>query len=463
MSPEKYKHEADEPQTFQVAIIGGGIIGLATACGLLHRGINVKLFEQAHGFGEIGAGIAFTTCAQRCMEQLDPAITQAFWGAGAVPLSSAAGSNDPNDYLRWVNGFNSHPGDESRQQEPLYELSAGVKGFVAVRRDEFASALLKLLPPSAFELQKRLKDIIDESETGRKLLVFADGTTATADVVIGCDGIKSRVRELMFGPDNPASYPTYTHVAAYRAVIPMDTAIRILGERKAKTFNNHVGPGANLLHYAVSNQTLVNIIAYVSDPDEWPDHYKLTSDDGSKACLQQAFARFNQNIVDLISALPDTLPKWAIFDLAEYPLPTFHRSRVVLAGDAAHASAPQHGAGAGIGMEDALCLVTLLDHVQQGKVPPQQLYAAFEAAFASFDAVRRTRCQWFVNSSRRVTDLHQQREWGDPTKSLKAQSCFEEIKDRTLKIWSFDYEDMLKQATRKYEELLSSRGTHCAT
>ncbi|KAK1590248.1 salicylate 1-monooxygenase sala [Colletotrichum navitas] len=465
MSPDLgHKFEADELQPFEVAVIGGGIIGLAITCGLLNRGIRVKLYEQAQAFGEVGAGIAFTACAQRCMEQLDPAILEAFWQAGAVPLSSSAGSTDPNDYLRWVDGFNSHPGRDPRWQEPLYELSAGVKGFVAVRRDEFASRLLKLLPADAFELRKRLEDIVDETvgghgeRTGRKVLVFADGTTATVDAVIGCDGIKSKVRELMLGRDNPASYPTYTHVAAYRAVIPMDTAIRLLGERKAKTFNNHVGPGANILHYAISNQTLVNITAFVSDEGEWPDHHKLTSDDGSKAHLQEVFARFNPTIVDLISVLPETLPKWAIFDLAEYPLPAFHSGRVVLAGDAAHASAPQHGAGAGIGMEDALCLVTLLDRVCRETAPPERPYAALEAAFASFDAVRRTRCQWFVNSSRRITDLHQQHEWGDPAKLLKVRSCFEEIKDRSHKIWYFDYEGMLKEAIGKYEELLSRKG-----
>ncbi|KAI6323241.1 hypothetical protein MCOR29_004510 [Pyricularia oryzae] len=462
-----FDNDTDKPQEFQVAVVGGGIVGLAITCGLLRRGIKVKVYEQARAIGAIGAGIAFTACAQRCMERLDPAIAKAFWSAGAVPLSSAAGSDDPNDYLRWVDGFNSHPGRDPRWQEQLYELSAGVKGFVAVRRDEFAAQMVKLLPSGVVELQKRLEDIVDEvsdqeGRTGRKVLVFGDGSRATVDAVIGCDGVKSKVREVMFGKDNPASYPTYTHIAAYRAVIPMDTAIKILGERRAKTFNNHLGPGGNLLHYAVSNQTLVSITVFVSDPSEWPDHRQLTRNDGSKAHLLRVFARFNPTVVDLIRQLPDeTLPRWGIFDLAEYPLSAFNSGRVVLAGDAAHASAPQHGAGAGIGMEDALCLVTLLERVRQARGPRgrQQQHAALEAAFASYDAVRRTRCQWFVNSSRRITDLHQQREWGDPARLLKAKSCFEEIKDRSHKIWHFDYEGMVEEAGVSYEKLLSGQGT----
>ncbi|TLD34225.1 hypothetical protein PspLS_00161 [Pyricularia sp. CBS 133598] len=463
------KYDADEPHAFEVAVVGGGIVGLAITCGLLRRGIKVKLYEQARAIGAIGAGIAFTACAQRCMERLDPAITKAFWSAGAVPLSSAAGSDDPNDYLRWVDGFNSHPGRDPRWQEQLYELSAGVKGFVAVRRDEFAAQMVKLLPPEAFELQKRLENVFDEvsdqgGRTGRKVLVFADGSKATVDAVIGCDGVKSKVRELIFGKDNPASYPTYTHIAAYRAVIPMETAVRILGERRAKTFNNHLGPGGNLLHYAVSNQTIVSITIFVSDPREWPDNRQLTCNDGSKAHLLQVFARFNPTVVDLIRELPESLPRWGIFDLAEYPLPAFNSDGIVLAGDAAHASAPQHGAGAGIGMEDALCLVSLLERVHRARVPRGRVHEALGAAFSSYDAVRRTRCQWFVNSSRRITDLHQQREWGDPARLLKAKSCFEEIKDRSHKIWHFDYENMLEEAAGKYEELFSSQGTvHYAT
>jgi salicylate hydroxylase len=241
----------------------------------------------------------------------------------------------------------------------------------------------------------------------------------------------------------------------------METAIEILGELKAKTFNNHVGPGANLLHYAVSNQTLVNITAFVADLNEWPDNQKLTADGGSRKDLEKVFANYNPTIVDLVSVLPEKIGKWAIFDLGEYPVPAFNKGQIVLAGDAAHASAPQHGAGAGIGMEDALCLVKLIDQVRQalcernvrGLVTTQIL---LEKAFESFDAVRRTRCQWFVNSSRRITELHQQEDWGAPGKLLKAETCFEEIKDRSHKIWFFDYHGMLEEAISRFKSAISS-------
>ena len=73
-------------------------------------------------------------------------------------------------------------------------------------------------------------------------------------------------------------------------------------------------------------------------------------------------------------------------------------------------------------------------------------------AFSTYDAVRRTRTQWLVNSSRRVCDLYQQCEWADTSKLIKAATNFEEIKDRSLKLWLFDYDTMVEEAVQGYRE-----------
>ncbi len=126
---------------------------------------------------------------------------------------------------------------------------------------------------------------------------------------------------------------------------------------------------------------------------------------------------------------------WAVFDLLEYPIPFYNRGRICLAGDAAHAPSPHHGAGAGMGIEDALCLSVLMSEVMTSiRHNPASKEQALITAFETYDKVRRTRSQWLVNSSRRMCDLHHQEEWGDPTKWLKAETCFEEIKDRSYKI-----------------------------
>lgn len=235
----------------------------------------------------------------------------------------------------------------------------------------------------------------------------------------------------------------------------MDKAISALGEYKARNQHNHVGPNAHLIHYPVANQTMINATAFVSDPNEWPDD-KVTVVPALRKDLEDAFAGWNPCLTALIRHFPEKLDKWAVFDTWDYPAPFFNKGSVCLAGDAAHASSPHHGAGACCGIEDALCLVTLLQQVNAtlATTPTTKTKKAeaLAAAFEVFDAVRRTRGQWLVNSSRRVCDLYHQPEWGHPQKWTKAETCFEEIRDRSLKIWHFDYDGMMRDAVARYAE-----------
>lgn len=69
--------------------------------------------------------------------------------------------------------------------------------------------------------------------------------------VIGCDGIRSRTRQLLLGEDNPASYASYTHKVSYRAVVPIAGAIAALGDDKANNQCAHMGPNAHAVSYPV--------------------------------------------------------------------------------------------------------------------------------------------------------------------------------------------------------------------
>lgn len=300
-------------------------------------------------------------------------------------------------------------------------------------------------------------------------MTFVDGTSAEADAgtcsignilstrtklilqVIGCDGIKSKVREIIFGKSNPASYPHYTHKVAYRGLIPMDKAIEAIGEYKARNQHNHIGPNAHLIHYPVANQTMINATAFVTDLDEWPDDTQ-TVVPATRTAAVIAFESWNPVVRKLASLLPEKLDKWAVYDAWAYPAPFYNRGRICLSGDAAHASSPHHGAGACMGVEDALCLSTLMRQVSSStRKTPAIKGQALSVAFDTFNAIRRARTQWLVNSSRRVCDLYQQPEWANPLQWVKAETCFEEIKDRSLKIWHFDYDLMLKQTILEYE------------
>lgn len=277
----------------------------------------------------------------------------------------------------------------------------------------------------------------------------------TERTVIGCDGIKSKTRNIVLGPDSTAGKPTYTHVNSYPTVIPMEKAVSALGERKARAFHNHLGPDANILHYPVAHGTMCNVTVFVRNDEEWPQD-KPTALVGQRADIEHRFRDWNPAIRDLISHLPETLPTWAVFDLWDYPLPFYNKGRICVAGDAAHASSPHHGAGAGMGVEDALVLSVLMADASmklgKGKLSKSQVISS---AFAVYNDIRRTRSQWLVQSSRRICDLHQQKEWADPTKWLKAESTLEELKDRTYKIWNYDFRQMVAEAAESYGMLVS--------
>lgn len=161
-----------DEESMEIAVVGGGIVGLILTAGLVHRNIKVKLYEQARGFREIGAGIAFTANAIKCMELISPDIVTALRSGGSVPTS--ADKNDPNDYLRWTDGFN----ERKKSQDLLYKIDAGFKGFEGCRRDQFLEALVKIIPEGAIELKKRLEDL---HQSEKVALTFNDGSYAEAD------------------------------------------------------------------------------------------------------------------------------------------------------------------------------------------------------------------------------------------------------------------------------------------
>lgn len=125
-----------------------------------------------------------------------------------------------------------------------------------------------------------------------------------------------------------------------------------------------------------------------------------------------------------------------MFDLGDYPVPTFAKGRMCIIGDAAHAATPHHGAGAGLCFEDAAVLASLLadDKVQTS--------TDIEAAFATFDTSRRKRSQWVVQKSRRGGDLYEL-----PTEvENDVQKMAQELREILAVIWDFSIEDAIGEA-----------------
>lgn len=230
---------------------------------------------------------------------------------------------------------------------------------------------------------------IDQDANGVQL-TFSDKTVANHSVVIGCDGVKSLVRGILLGQDHPEVSPVFSGEYAYRSLLPRDAADRIFGHDTLSNSNMFCGNGAYVLLYPVDGGRLINLISVHEKPDmTWDDEewvVRVTKqtllDDyqGWGSCIHQAL-----NLIDSPS-------RWALFDIPN--LPSYKRGRICLTGDAAHASTPNAGAGAGMAFEDSYILSTLLSEL--GEV------GRIEDVFEAFDAVRRPRTQLQVKTAREV-------------------------------------------------------------
>lgn len=142
-----------------------------------------------------------------------------------------------------------------------------------------------------------------------------------------------------------------------------------------------------------------------------------------------------------------TWSQWGLFDLADRPLTKFYSDRILVIGDAAHASTPHHGSGAGFCMEDVAVFASLLEEIREDDVSPLD---GLRAVFAAFDASRRERDQWLVQSSRRAADLY---EWRLPnTGKENFEAMRNDIETRQAICWGVDLDKMIHEARVDFKQ-----------
>ena len=147
----------------------------------------------------------------------------------------------------------------------------------------------------------------------------------------------------------------------------------------------------------------------------------------------------------IIEMLEPDLDRWAIFDTGSHPCPYFNKGRICLLGDAAHATAPHHGAGAGMCVEDAATMARLLAVCKTA--------ADYEVAFSVFNDHRKERGQWLVQSSRRTGNIY---DMMDPDCGRDYDKILKELTWRTNTIWNIDTEKMLAAADNDLRSRLSA-------
>ncbi|KAL3466533.1 hypothetical protein BJX64DRAFT_302201 [Aspergillus heterothallicus] len=435
--------------TTSIAIIGGGIIGLITALGLLHRGLHVTVYERASKLTETSAGFSFGSGAREAMAHISPRVREA--------LRRVAAPN-PYPFIRYFDGFSEGVSD------PLWQIPAERPDYHGCLR----AAFLEALGEEVREEERRagrgvlrfgmgLEGYEVEEEGGKVRLRFGDGSVVEVDAVIGCDGIKSRTRQIMIGENDPAALPGFTHMVAYRAVMPLEAVVAAMGEDKGYSHCLHVGPGAYTVTYPIANNTLTNMILFCKTPTPWPDTNKLLS-----TCLrstaQDAIRTWKPDIRGVVDLLPEAPTKWAIFDMSTHPAKSYTRGRVCVAGDAAHASTPFLASGAAMGVEDAAVLATVLEtalnRLSSGEEVEREKGKAIRAAFGAFSALRIERSQMVVRYSREVGEICM---WQNEEVGRDPERCFQEIWRRYSDVWEFDVQGMVEDARKQCMALLEGK------
>jgi len=450
------KEEPLLPKPINIAIIGGGFAGLALTIGLLPHSQHVKttIYESTPAFVEIGVGVAFGPNAVQAMGMISPSILKGFkkhvtgnspkypelkdvWASfryGMDSKSETAGSNGKNfKYGDLICHLEGTKGGLSEMLE-----KEGINTRSCIHRARFLDELVNLVPEGTVKFGKRLVEI-EEVEEGGVMLKFADGETVVTDAVVGCDGIKSVTRQMVFGEDGKMVTPQFTGEYAYRALIPEAIARETLGDELSMNGQLYVGYGGYIMSYPVEHGKFINIAAVRQKGDlNWNDENWIIP--STKEDMLKDFEGWGSNIIDLISRF-ETKDRWGFYDLQHEQ--KYYKGNVCLMGDSAHASTPHLGAGAGMAFEDAYILSNLLGAAKDLK--------EVKNVFEYFSDIRGKRTQNIIKASRKAGKINSFQGEGI---EYSFQKLRPDIEARYRWVWDFDLEATLVEVK---ERLLMSR------
>lgn len=326
----------------RVVIVGGGLGGLAAARALRDT-CDVLVLEQGSGFGEVGAGINLSPNAVKVLRALG--LEEPLRRCGFRPAHHV--------FRDWRSGRTLFRADIEAEYERLFDAP-----HLTVHRADLHHLLTTDLPVTGVRFGARCKAVVQDERSAA--VVLEDGDEVEADVVIGADGIRSAVRESLFGKDDP----TFTGNVAWRLTIPTDA----LPDGIEPAVTNWLGPGGHVVHYHVRSGAMVNVVA-VHETEAWTaESWALEGDPDE---LLRTFGRWNATLTALL-ARAERCFQWGLFDRA--PLGQWSKGRITLLGDAAHPMLPFMGQGAAMALEDALALGLLLSRRRRTLEETLRLY-----------------------------------------------------------------------------------------
>jgi salicylate hydroxylase len=328
----------------RIAIVGGGLGGLAAALFLRHAGLEATVYEQALELREIGAGIVVSPNMVRALDKIGLADRLPEF---AVRLDAAW------EFRRWQDGRVLFVQPMGEQCERLY----GAHCYVAHRAD-LLSLLMQALPRQGLHLDQRCVAVNPHDDEVELTFASRDGTQTrtSADVVIGADGIHSTVQSAVASQIDAR----FSGLCAFRCLVPADKA-PAMSLRPVQSL--WLGPGRHFVHYPVRGGSLVNVVAIVP-AGAW--RIESWNADGEISDLSAEFGGWDERVQQLIRSASST-KRWALYD--RDPLERWSAGRITLLGDAAHAMQPFFAQGAAQAIEDALVLAACLRGADRTSAP----------------------------------------------------------------------------------------------
>jgi len=345
----------------KILIVGGGFSGMSAAIELRRKGAEVDLVEIDPQWRNYGAGISLGGPTLRAFRQL-----------GILDAFLAHGSANDSISMRLPHGEQVAELPTPRVAGPDVPGGGGIMRPVLARilADATRAAGTNVRLGCTFASMNQDVEGVD--------VKFTNGEQHRYDIVVGADGLYSKIRDAMF-PHAPK--PRYSGQGVWRAVVPrppeIKSAVMWLGAK--------VKPGVNPV-------SRTEMYLFITEPRPTNDHIDpATFVDQVRALLADFPAPELQKIRAELGAHSQVVYR----PLEQLLLPQpWSRGRVVLIGDAVHATTPHLASGACIGIEDA---IVLADELERN--------ADALAALAAFEARRWERCRMVVENSGRLGEI----------------------------------------------------------
>lgn len=336
----------------RVAVVGGGIAGLATALALHRRGLEAVVLERAPALRELGAGIALWPNATRALRDLGilEAVSLRSGPAESIQIQSPTG----HTLLRF---------STSRPDAP---------SICVVRRD-LVSVLEAALPSRTVRYGATFNSA---AATARGIQVTTSDGDLEVDLLVGADGLRSRVRDSLIENVEPVSQ----RFVAWRAV---STWPEDVGSDAIEMW----GDGRRFGLFRLDHDRAYWYALATEDPGE-------SSSRSDLAELERVFAEWHPRVLKVVGNTEGEIARHDVFDRP--PSKQWASGRVVLVGDAAHGMTPDLGQGGAQGLEDAVALSRWLD-----------LEDDLDVALAGYVRERMRRAVWIQRQSRYAGQLGQ--------------------------------------------------------